>query len=128
MKMREEGRTYPEIGVSFDVHYMMMKLPVAPWTRAANGELIERTYSIALRVRTIGHSVPRWGCTAQKPIERAYERRSEAIAQRIRNTGLPRFVVLTKAIDAPTLLSFLQRRCKDADRKVVLFLDNMNVH
>lgn len=32
------------------------------------------------------------------------------------------------AIDASTLLTFLKRLCKDAGRKVVLILDNLNVH
>jgi transposase len=37
-------------------------------------------------------------------------------------------MVLKKAIDASTLLSFLKRLCKDAGRKVVLILDILSVH
>jgi len=238
MAMREEGRTFTEIGAALGVHYMtvsmwwdryqaggvdalapqkrgpavgahrrlsakqeqavrraitdttpdQMQLPFALWTRAAIGELIARKYGIALPVRTIGHYLARWGFTAQKPIKRAYEQRPEAIAQwlkteyprikrqaategaeiywgdetslstsdprgrgfapkgrtpvrpmlsqrksvrylsAISNTGLLRFMVLKQAIDAPTLLTFLKRLCKDAGRKVVLILDNLNVH
>jgi transposase len=36
-------------------------------------------------------------------------------------------MVLKKAVDAPTLITFLTRLGKDAGRKVVLILDNLNV-
>lgn len=44
------------------------------------------------------------------------------------NTGLLRFMVLTGAIAAPTRLSCLKRPCRDAERKMVLILDDLNVH
>jgi len=135
-----------------------LKLPFALWTRAAVVQWIKRQYGFTLPVRTMGHYLARWGFTAQKPIKRAYAQRPEAIAawlktdcgvapkgktpvrpilsQRtsvsslsaISNSGLLRFMVLKTAVDTPTLLTFLTRLCKDAGRKVVLIVDNLNVH
>ncbi len=36
--------------------------------------------------------------------------------------------MLKKAIDAPTLITFLKRLCQDTGQKVSLILDNLNVH
>jgi transposase len=56
------------------------------------------------------------------------QRKSVSYLSAISNAGTLRFITLKKAIDAPTLLTFLQRLCKDAKRKVYLILDNLNVH
>ena len=37
-------------------------------------------------------------------------------------------MVLKKAIDAPTLMRFFTRLCRDAGKKVFVILDNLNVH
>jgi transposase len=56
------------------------------------------------------------------------QRRSVSYLSAISNQGLLRFLVLKKAIDAPTLITFLKRLCQDAGQKVYLILDNLNVH
>jgi transposase len=59
-------------------------LPFAPWSRAAVGALIARRCGVALAVRTVGKYLARWGCTAQKPIRRAYERDPAAVRRWLR--------------------------------------------
>lgn len=56
------------------------------------------------------------------------QRHSVSYRSAISNSSLLRFMVLKKAVDAPTLITFLKRLCKDAGREVVLILDNFNVH
>ncbi len=46
----------------------------------------------------------------------------------ISDRGLLRFLLLKKAIDAPALITFLERLCQDAGQKVYLILDNLKVH
>ena len=46
----------------------------------------------------------------------------------VSNQGTLRFMTLTKAIDAPTLIRFFQRLGRDAGQKVFVILDNLNVH
>ncbi len=50
------------------------------WTRRAIQELIRRRWSIELPIRTVGDYLKRWGFTPQKPLERAYEQNSKAVA------------------------------------------------
>jgi len=47
------------------------------------------------------------------------QRTSVSSRSAISKTGLLRFMVLKKAIDAPTLLSFLNRLCEEAGREVL---------
>ena len=56
------------------------------------------------------------------------QRRSVSFLSTISNTGTLRFIVLKKAIDAPTLIRFFRRLCRDARRKVIVILDNLHVH
>lgn len=56
------------------------------------------------------------------------QRRSVSFLSTISNQGTLRFLVLKKAIDAPTLIRFFTRLCRDAGRKVFVILDNLNVH
>lgn len=56
------------------------------------------------------------------------QRRSVSFLSTISNQGTLRFLVLKKAIDAPTLIRFFKRLCRDADRKVFVILDNLNMH
>jgi len=56
------------------------------------------------------------------------QRRSVSFLSTISNQGTLRFLVLKKAIDAPTLIRFFRRLCRDAGRKVFVILDNLNVH
>lgn len=56
------------------------------------------------------------------------QRRSVSFLSSISNAGTLRFMVLTKAIDAPTLIRFFTRLCRDAGKKVFVILDNLNVH
>lgn len=56
------------------------------------------------------------------------QRRSVSFLSTVSNAGTLRFMVLTKAIDAPTLIKFFTRLCRDAGKKVFVILDNLNVH
>lgn len=56
------------------------------------------------------------------------QRRSVRFLSTISNVGTLRFMVLTKAIDARTLITFFTRLCRDAGRKVFVILDNLSVH
>ena len=56
------------------------------------------------------------------------QRKSVSFLSTISNAGTLRFMVLKKSIDAPTLIRFFTRLCKDAGRKVFVILDNLNVH
>jgi transposase len=56
-----------------------LKMEFALWIRAAVMQLIEREYGLKLPVRTVGEYLKRWGFTPQKPIQRAYEQRPEAV-------------------------------------------------
>ena len=56
-----------------------LKMDFALWTRAAVSELIARECAVKLCVRAVGNYLKRWGFTPQKPIQRAYEQRPEAI-------------------------------------------------
>ena len=59
-------------------------LPFALWSRAAVGLLITRRCGVALAVRTVGKYLTRWGFTAQKPIQRAYEQDPAAVRRWLR--------------------------------------------
>lgn len=56
------------------------------------------------------------------------QRRSVSFLSTISNQGTLRFMVLKKAINAPTLIRFFKRLCRDAGRKVFVILDNLKVH
>jgi transposase len=56
------------------------------------------------------------------------QRRAVSFLSAISNAGTLRFMVLKTPIDAPTLIRFFTRLCKDAGRKVFVILDNLNVH
>lgn len=56
-----------------------LKLPYALWGRQAVGELIVQRFGIGLSVRSVGNYLKRWGYTPQKPLQRAYEQRPEAV-------------------------------------------------
>jgi transposase len=56
------------------------------------------------------------------------QRKSVSYLSAISNSGLLRFMVLKQAVDAATLITFLKRLCKDVGHKVILILDNLNVH
>ena len=73
-----------------------------------------------------GRSFAPKGKTPVRPI--LSQRKSVSYLSATSNSGLLRFMVLRKAVDAPTLITFLKRLCKDAGRKVVLILYNLNVH
>jgi transposase len=58
-----------------------LKFPFALWTREAVRQLIGRQYGCDMPIRTVGEYLKRWGFTPQKPIKRAKEQNSHAIAQ-----------------------------------------------
>ncbi|HET7631993.1 MAG TPA: IS630 family transposase [Gemmatimonadaceae bacterium] len=73
-----------------------------------------------------GRSFAPKGRTPVRPI--LSQRRSVSFLSTISNAGTLRFMVLKQAIDAPTLIRFFTRLCREADRKVFVILDNLNVH
>ena len=165
-----------------------LKLSFALWTRIAVQQLIKRTYSIEMPIRTVGEYLNRWGFTPQKPLKRAYEQNPKAVqkwldedypeiskrakkegaeihwgdetglnsdcyhgrsyaprgktpairlcAKRehinlistVTNQGKVRFMIYKNTMNAQTMIKFLKRLVKDADRKVFLILDNLRVH
>lgn len=57
-----------------------MKLPFALWTRAAVRELIREKLGLVLPLVTVGLYLQRWNFTAQRPWQRALERRPAEVA------------------------------------------------
>jgi len=60
----------------------------ALWTRAAVKAVVMKRFKIDLPLRTISWYLSRWGFTAQKPIERAYEQNPQAVSAWL-NTAYP---------------------------------------
>jgi transposase len=58
-----------------------LKFPFALWTREAVRQLIGKQYGIDMPIRTVGEYLKRWGFTPQKPIKRAKEQNSHAVAR-----------------------------------------------
>jgi len=58
-----------------------IKMPFVLWERVAVRELIARRFGITLALRTITDYLKRWGMTAQRPVERAYERSDKAVSK-----------------------------------------------
>ena len=56
------------------------------------------------------------------------QRKTVRVLSAVTNAGTLRFMVLKKAIDAPTLIRCLRGLIRDADRNVFLILDTLNVH
>ena len=56
-----------------------LKLPYALWTRQAVREMVERRYARKLAIRTVGNYLKRWGYSAQKPLQKAYEQQPGAV-------------------------------------------------
>ena len=73
-----------------------------------------------------GRSFAPKGKTPVRPM--LSQRRAVSFLSTVSNTGTLRFMVLKKPLDAPTLIKFFTRLCRDADRKVFVILDNLNVH
>jgi transposase len=63
-----------------------LKMPFALWTRQAVQELVERTYTVKMPIRSVGNYLRRWGFTPQRPRKRAYEQQPAAIKQWLRET------------------------------------------
>lgn len=57
-----------------------LKLPFALWTRAAVRELIRAKLGVALPLVSVGLYLQRWAFTAQRPWQRALERRPAEVA------------------------------------------------
>lgn len=55
-------------------------------------------------------------------------RKSLSLISAITNQGLVRFMVYPGAMSPDRLIEFMRRLIKDAERKVILILDNLNVH
>jgi len=56
-----------------------LKLSFALWIRAAVQELIHRSFTIDMPIRTVGEYLRRWGFTPQKPLKKAYEQKPELV-------------------------------------------------
>lgn len=73
-----------------------------------------------------GRSFAPRGQTPVRPV--LAQRKSVSFLSTVTNHGTLRFMVLRKAIDAPTLIRFLRGLTRDARCKVFLILDNLSVH
>jgi transposase len=62
-----------------------LKMPFVLWERIGVRELIKKKFGITLALRTVGEYLKRWGMTPQRPIERAYERSSQAVENWLNN-------------------------------------------
>lgn len=58
-----------------------MKFPFALWTREAVRQLIKQQYKLNIPLRTITDYLKRWNFSCQKPAKRAYEQKSAAVQQ-----------------------------------------------
>mgnify|MGYP002725667715 CR=1 FL=1 len=58
-----------------------LKMPFALWTRRAVQELILQQWLVKMPIRTVGEYLKRWGFTPQKPLRRAYEQNTHAVAK-----------------------------------------------
>ena len=58
-----------------------LMLPFVLWTREAVRDLIARRFGVRLALTTVGKYLKRWGFTPQKPIRRAFEQSSVAVAR-----------------------------------------------
>lgn len=56
-----------------------LRMDFALWNRMAVMQLIEDQFGIRLTPQGVGKYLARWGFTPQKPIEKAYEQRPEAV-------------------------------------------------
>lgn len=63
-----------------------LRLPFVLWTREAVRDLIERRFEIRLALTTVGKYLKAWGFTPQKPIRRAFEQSSQAVARWLTET------------------------------------------
>lgn len=63
-----------------------LHLPFALWTREAVVMLLERDFGLSVSVWTAGRYLRSWGMTPQKPVRRAYERDSVAVATWLNET------------------------------------------
>ena len=61
-----------------------LDLSFALWSRAAVRELVLHRFGVRLAVRTMGTYLARWGFTAQKPLQRAYEQDPAAVRRWLR--------------------------------------------
>lgn len=72
-----------------------LKFPFALWTREAVRQLVGKQYGIDMPIRTVGEYLKRWGFTPQKPVKRAKEQSSKAVAQWLK-TGYPKIAAQAK--------------------------------
>ena len=63
-----------------------LDLPFVLWTREAVRDLIDRRYQVRLALTTVGKYLRGWGFTPQKPIRRAFEQSSLAVAAWLEET------------------------------------------
>lgn len=56
-----------------------LSLPFALWTRRAIQALIEQQFGVQLSDRLVGKYLKRWGYTAQRPVKKAMEQRSDLV-------------------------------------------------
>lgn len=54
-------------------------MPFLLWERVAVRELVLRKFGIVMALRTVTDYLKRWGMTAQRPVDRAYEQNDKAV-------------------------------------------------
>lgn len=58
-----------------------LRMPFVLWTAAAVRDLISERFSISMALRTVRKYLQEWGFTPQKPIRKAWQQSSEAVAK-----------------------------------------------
>jgi transposase len=112
---------------------------------AAIAAWLATTYpAIAKRARAM-HAMIHWGdetgISNQDPIGRSYapkgktpvitraaKRMTRSMISAVSNRGLMRFMLYQGALNAAGFIAFLRRLIRDAGRKVILIVDNLQVH
>src|SRR3954454_7854923 len=70
-----------------------------------------------------------WAPRGRTPVVvRTAERVTRSLIAAVSNRGLMRFMLYERALNADLFLDFLRRLTKDAERKVILIVDNLKVH
>jgi transposase len=83
LTMGQEQRVFRWINGKNPMQY---GVDFGPWTRQIARDLIAQRFGVTLSLASVGALLARVGLTPQKPLQRAYQRDSEAIACRQRET------------------------------------------
>lgn len=110
---------------------------IAAWPATSYPAIAKR----AKAMRAVIHWGDETGISNQDPIGRSYaprgktpvitrsaKRISRSMISAVSNRGLMRFMLYEGALNADRFIAFLRRLIKDAGRKVILIVDNLQAH